>query len=472
VIHQRSASPHTPDVMHQRYGAPDVGRAGRISLSRWTSPDLADPHHQLRPSQVYHRSPSPGDSRLGRLSMHSMSVGCLGLEQQALASSRQPGNLSPPVGLSLPPPFMIPTPGLQAPFNVGAPDSVGAGADTDICQSVRLPQHTQQPPQQQTGSFHLPPHARHTDPETFSYPWRDQQFEAAQLPRPRVPVQPAVMSPLLQGSLSVDRLVSVSYPGGRAPSLRRGSRSPAPPSPSEDHHNRGSLFEASGASMASVPRTALDASRVAPAPPRTALDARSLFEASGTSTPSMPAERRPSQLESRTPLPSGLAGLVPPNNLSALPSGQLSTLRAELAQHLWAIQCEEGRRSPGRRLSTSMSSSALPQGLHSARPPPPSLSSLPLGPAGARQADTVRTPSSPASPASPFKVGATRRSAAPSVREDRDDRDLCVVCQDEQRRVVFKPCRHLVCCHGCGNSLQNCPVCRAVVQQRMEVYLS
>jgi len=48
---------------------------------------------------------------------------------------------------------------------------------------------------------------------------------------------------------------------------------------------------------------------------------------------------------------------------------------------------------------------------------------------------------------------------------------LCVVCQEEPRQVVFQPCRHLVCCKSCSTSLRSCPMCRAEIKHRLEVYL-
>jgi len=55
----------------------------------------------------------------------------------------------------------------------------------------------------------------------------------------------------------------------------------------------------------------------------------------------------------------------------------------------------------------------------------------------------------------------------------------CVVCQDAARCIVFEPCKHLVCCAACGGradpdipTLHRCPVCRAEILRRLEVYVS
>lgn len=55
----------------------------------------------------------------------------------------------------------------------------------------------------------------------------------------------------------------------------------------------------------------------------------------------------------------------------------------------------------------------------------------------------------------------------------------CVVCQDAPRCVVFEPCKHLACCTACGGDagsdmprLTQCPVCRAKILRRLEVFVS
>merc|ERR1719491_1393379 len=55
----------------------------------------------------------------------------------------------------------------------------------------------------------------------------------------------------------------------------------------------------------------------------------------------------------------------------------------------------------------------------------------------------------------------------------------CVVCQDAPRCMVFEPCRHFVCCAACGGEVgrkrpvfQQCPVCRADILRRLDVFVS
>lgn len=50
---------------------------------------------------------------------------------------------------------------------------------------------------------------------------------------------------------------------------------------------------------------------------------------------------------------------------------------------------------------------------------------------------------------------------------------LCVVCLDEPKRIMLSPCNHLCLCKNCANSgiLNECPVCRARVSKRVEVFM-
>ena len=39
----------------------------------------------------------------------------------------------------------------------------------------------------------------------------------------------------------------------------------------------------------------------------------------------------------------------------------------------------------------------------------------------------------------------------------------CTVCLEEEISMVFLPCRHLVCCKHCSESLEKCPICRVPI---------
>lgn len=50
--------------------------------------------------------------------------------------------------------------------------------------------------------------------------------------------------------------------------------------------------------------------------------------------------------------------------------------------------------------------------------------------------------------------------------------DSCVVCLDARQCVVFLPCKHLACCSACAPSMTTCPICRATITERMNIFPS
>lgn len=61
-----------------------------------------------------------------------------------------------------------------------------------------------------------------------------------------------------------------------------------------------------------------------------------------------------------------------------------------------------------------------------------------------------------------------RKAATPS------EASLCCICKDNQKTILLLPCRHLCLCEHCANLpiVSSCPVCRAAISERLQVYSS
>ncbi|XP_076614091.1 E3 ubiquitin-protein ligase LRSAM1 [Chaetodon auriga] len=93
-------------------------------------------------------------------------------------------------------------------------------------------------------------------------------------------------------------------------------------------------------------------------------------------------------------------------------------------------------------------------------PTAPSPSSSPLLPnTSTFQISPPLTPGTPVTPSAPSPV------EGPGSSE-------CVVCMETGSEAVFLPCGHVCCCQVCSDALQNCPLCRSIISQRLRLYYS
>ncbi|ESO98446.1 hypothetical protein LOTGIDRAFT_231463 [Lottia gigantea] len=68
----------------------------------------------------------------------------------------------------------------------------------------------------------------------------------------------------------------------------------------------------------------------------------------------------------------------------------------------------------------------------------------------------------------------TRLKQQGGGEKPRDSNRICLFCVDEDRSVLFEPCRHVCCCASCVSNFKNkpCPVCRVPVQSWQVVFLN
>jgi len=51
------------------------------------------------------------------------------------------------------------------------------------------------------------------------------------------------------------------------------------------------------------------------------------------------------------------------------------------------------------------------------------------------------------------------------------EQKLCVVCLVENKNMLLMPCKHLCMCSKCAVGLDECPICRTTVEERVSVFM-
>jgi hypothetical protein len=50
--------------------------------------------------------------------------------------------------------------------------------------------------------------------------------------------------------------------------------------------------------------------------------------------------------------------------------------------------------------------------------------------------------------------------------------NLCRICLDKERNILFKPCHHILTCADCSRTVRECPLCRKKIEKRVRIYLA
>ena len=49
--------------------------------------------------------------------------------------------------------------------------------------------------------------------------------------------------------------------------------------------------------------------------------------------------------------------------------------------------------------------------------------------------------------------------------------NVCIICKERERNIVFIPCDHLACCEPCAvEIISKCPICRQNITNKIKVY--
>lgn len=57
------------------------------------------------------------------------------------------------------------------------------------------------------------------------------------------------------------------------------------------------------------------------------------------------------------------------------------------------------------------------------------------------------------------------------IRENHDSYK-CNICLDKLKNILFLPCAHVTSCQSCARQMVNCPICRCLILEEKEVFLT
>ena len=56
------------------------------------------------------------------------------------------------------------------------------------------------------------------------------------------------------------------------------------------------------------------------------------------------------------------------------------------------------------------------------------------------------------------------------IEDKLSSQNECCICYDGRNDTVVLPCRHQICCSKCCDDIDECPICRVRIQQRIKTY--
>lgn len=63
-----------------------------------------------------------------------------------------------------------------------------------------------------------------------------------------------------------------------------------------------------------------------------------------------------------------------------------------------------------------------------------------------------------------------RKSTNNALSVDIDNKKCCIICLENERNIVFMPCKHLMCCYECSVNFTKCPTCREKIKKIINIY--
>lgn len=57
-------------------------------------------------------------------------------------------------------------------------------------------------------------------------------------------------------------------------------------------------------------------------------------------------------------------------------------------------------------------------------------------------------------------------------KELEDEQNLCVICMENEKNCLLKPCKHIATCIECSELISDCPICRSSISKKTQVFIA